>query len=217
MNKKLGKNEASHILTKNMVKMTVSIMAIILFIGTTIQPAIAGSVSSRGIISEPNEEECTLCATASEKPPEFPGCKTCVEAIYFAVNYSKDYVKEQINKTKNDPYYLYKGLEVVIHIKNGIKEGIKESGFKFKKLDEKGLTNYISYVVNKTVGPQQINSTRFLAYLTAIVIGITGYLLSLCNNDQTKGRVPTTPLMWFITQLKSMLSRWINAFHMIRP
>ena len=74
MNKKLGKNEASHILTKNMVKMTVSIMAVTLFIGTVIQPAIAGSVSDRGIISEPVEEECSLCAPISETPPEFPGC-----------------------------------------------------------------------------------------------------------------------------------------------
>ena len=175
MNKKIGKNEASHILTKNMVKMTVSITAVILFIGTAIQPAIAGTVTTQGIESKPNEEECTLCAPKSENPPDFPICKTCVEAITFAINYSKDYVKEQINKTKDNPYYLYKGLEIVVHIKNGIKEGLKESGFKFKKLDEKALTNYISYVVNKTVGPQQINSTRFLAYLTAIVIGITGY------------------------------------------
>jgi hypothetical protein len=217
MNKKIGKNEASHSLTKTMVKMTVSIMAVILFIGTAIQPALAGTSTTQGIESKPNqEEECNLCAPTSENLPDLPICETCVEAVNFAINYSINYTKVQVEGAP--VWYPLKARELTLHFKNGIIKGLAESGFSFKKIDEDELDATIGYWVNLTVGEQTLNRTRFVAYLGAVAIGITGYLLSLCNKEQTKGRAPTiTPLMILITKLKSVISRFLIKFHMIRP
>ena len=216
MNKKIGKNEASHSLTKTMVKMTVSIMAVILFIGTAIQPALAGTSTTQGIESKPNQvEECNLCAPTSENLPDFPICETCVEAVNFAIDYSMEYVKGKVDETP--VWYPLKAREITIHLRDGIIEGLFESGFSFKKIDKDDLTDTLDYWVNLTVGEQTLNRTRFVAYLGAITIGITGYLLSLCNKENTKGRVPTTPLMFLISQLKSIISRWLMKFHMLRP
>ena len=212
MNKKIGKNEASHIRIKNTVIMTVSLIAVSLFIGTAIQPAIAGSLSTQGVESEPVEEECTLCAESSSN---LPVCKTCVEAVNFAIDYSMDYVKEKVNNTP--VWYPLKVREITIHLRDGIIEGLFKSGFSFKEIDKEELNATIAYWVNLTVGEQTLNRTLFVAYIGAIAIGITGYLLSLCNKKDTKGRIPSvTPLMWLISQLRSIISRWLMAFHMIR-
>ena len=214
MNKKIGKNEASHILMKNTVIMTVSIMAVILFIGTAIQPALAGTPTTHGIESKPNEE-CTLCASSSENSPNLPICKTCVEAVNFAVDYSMDYVKAKVNDTP--VWYPLKARDITIHFRDGIFKGLAESGFSLKELDKNDLNATIGYWVNLTVGEQTLNRTLFVAYIGAVAIGITGYLLSLCNKEKAKSRVPTTPLMILITKVKSIFSRFLNAFHMIRP
>ena len=215
MNKKLGRNEASHILKKNTVIMTFSFIAVALFIGTAIQPVLADSVYSRVVEPEPAEVECALCAKQTESSSELPGCKTCVEAVNFAIDYSMEYVKGKVDETP--VWYPLKAREITIHLRDGIIEGLFESGFSFKKIDKDDLTDTIDYWVNLTVGEQTLNRTRFVAYLGAITIGITGYLLSLCNKENTKGRVPTTPLMFLISQLKSIISRWLMKFHMLRP
>jgi len=44
--------------------------------------------------------------------------------------------------------------------------------------------------VRKLVGPQLFNITKFLASLGAIGIGITDYLLTLCNNNGVSRNIP---------------------------
>jgi len=216
MNKKLGRNEASHILKKNTVIMTFSFIAVALFIGTAIQPVLADSVYSRVVEPEPAEVECPLCAPKTESSSELPGCKTCVEAVNYAVEYSVVYVKEKVDETP--VWYPLKVREITIHFRDGVFEGLVESGFSFKEIDKAELTSTIEYWVNLTVGEQTLNRTKFVAYLGAITIGITGYLLSLCNKENTKGRAPIiTPLMMLISRLRSIISRWLMAFHMVRP
>ena len=127
-----------------------------------------------------------------------------------------EYVKGKVDETP--VWYPLKAREITIHLRDGIIEGLFESGFSFKKIDKDDLTDTIDYWVNLTVGEQTLNRTRFVAYLGAITIGITGYLLSLCNKENTKGRAPTiTPLMLLISRLRSIISRWLMAFHMVRP
>ena len=89
----------------------------------------------------------------------------------------KDYVKEKVNGT-----YLLWRMDIALFIFEGLIEGLKESGFNIE-IDEDALRGSIEYWVNKIVGPQKFTVTLFLAKLGAIVIGITGYLISLCNED----------------------------------
>jgi hypothetical protein len=216
MNKKIGKNEASHNLTKTMVKMTVSIMAVILFIGTAIQPALAGTSTTQGIESEPNEEECNLCPKSSENQPDLPICETCVEAVEFAVDYMIDYVNETIyEKGEDDTFY---GMNIAAAIVRGLIDGVIKSGFRFDIGHGELAENVFVWLDKEIYKDQWYIGTKIIALLASIAAGITEKLLSLCrNDDDTKGRVPTTPLMILITKLKSIISRFLIKLHMIRP
>lgn len=116
-----------------------------------------------------------------------PICESCKEAVNFAVDYMTDYVKDNINST----YFLW-SVDLVILIFEGLTKGIIESGYEIQ-IDYDELQEYIEFWVNKTVGSQMFPATLFLAKLGAIVIGITGYLLSLCSDmglNNSKDIVP---------------------------
>lgn len=147
---------------KNTVIMITSLLVVGLFIGTVMPSVFAASSAS----------------SKSNNPPNHPECETCKEAVDFAVGYMKVYVKDNINGT----YSLW-SVDVAILIFEGLIRGFEESDFEIK-IDENELKASIEYWVNKTVGPQKFTVTLFLAKLGAIIIGVTAYLISLCNDDE---------------------------------
>jgi hypothetical protein len=142
--------------------MITSVLLVGLFIGT-VMPSISSASSTTSELGN---------------RPDFPECETCREAVDYAVDYMKVYVKENINNT----YFLW-SIDVVILIFEGLIKGIEESDFDLE-IDENELKASIDYWVNITFGLQKFTVTLFLAKLGAIVIGVTGYLISLCNDTE---------------------------------
>lgn len=211
MKEKFGKMEASHIGKNNSMIMIVSIIAVTLFIGTAVQPAIATTIHSQGIEVQEAEEECIICAPRSDGPTHGPACKTCGEAVEYAVGYMKVYVKEKM-KDVNETYFLW-SLDVVFLISEGIHIGLKNSGFKIE-IDREELNENIEYWVNKTVGPQMFNVTIFLAKLGAISIGVTGYLLTICNGEVSKNSPVVKKQIWSIFSFMPRFFRWIKILNL---
>jgi len=179
MEKKFGKNKAGGITNHNWVIMIVSLLVVSLFIGITIQPVMARSLPNNSEVPTV-EEECVPCE-AAERAIGDPKCETCVEAVFHAVKYMKDHVK---NALKDKGAYFLWTADATILIFQGLILGIKDSGFKIK-IDYNELNNTINFWVSKLWGPQIFFITRFMAKLGAVSIGITWYLLSFCI-DTTK-------------------------------
>lgn len=183
MGKKFGRNKAGHITSNETVTMIVSILAVTLFIGTAIQSVIAAPaapLSSGGAEVEEVEEECIPCK-AEELEQWDPKCKTCVGAVFHSVKYMKDHVKATMKD--KDVYFLWT-VDVSIVIFEGLILGLEDSGFKIV-INYEDLFQYINNSVNKLVNPTNylFPVTKCLAILIAIPIGITVYLLTLCNGD----------------------------------
>ena len=207
MKEKCGKNGASQVRDNKTVFMIVSILAAGFFIGTAMQPAIAGSVPFQVFDPKTTGEECTIYVPKLNGISHSPSCKTCEEAIAYAVSYMKGYVKEKL-KDVNDTYFLWR-LDVIILISQGIHIGLKKSGFKIE-IDEDELKTNVEYWVNKTVGPQMFNVTIILAKLGAISIGVADYLLTLCNGDVAKNSQASPKQIWSISRVMSRFFRWIS-------
>lgn len=179
-----------------------SLLAVSLFIGAALPSAFADS-SPEGAV-----EECSSCVASPSRPQDDPSCDTCKEAVYYAVDYMKNHVKENVDGT----YFLWT-VDVVILISEGLIEGFKESGFSIE-IDQDDLRANIEYWVNKIVGPQKFTVTLFLAKLGAIVVGVTAYLISLCYDD-TQNRSATTQHSRTISRIMSLLYRWIRVLHLL--
>ena len=177
--------------------------------GIALPSVIAGSLSPKGAEQEAVNEGCPLCAPDPEHPPDVPSCETCKDAVDYAVDYMKDYVKENVNGT----YFLWQ-VDVALFIFEGLIKGFKESGFNIE-IDEDALKASIEYWVNKTVGPQQFPVTLFLAKLGAIAIGITGYLISLCNDDDTQNPSDNIQHSRTVTWIISRFYKWIRVLHLL--
>jgi hypothetical protein len=210
MKKKFGKMEASHIGKNNSVIMIVCIFAITLFIGTAVQPAIASALTDHRFETQKAEEGCPLCAPRADVPSSNPTCKTCGEAVTYAVDYMKVYVKNKL-KDVNETYFLWT-LDVVLLISQGIHIGLQKSGFKIE-VDKEELNDNIVYWVNKTVGPQMFNVTMFLAKLGAISIGVSSYLLTLCNDGTSKNSKEILKQKWSIFGIVPRILRWIRMIN----
>jgi hypothetical protein len=180
MKKNYGKNEAGYNYKKKTVITIVSMIAVTLLIGMAVQPAIAGPESTVGTKSQANNQG--------------PKCKTCSEAAAFAVDYMVDHVKANINET----YFLWT-VDATILIFQGLVLGYKESGFTIE-INEVALKAKIYYWVVKIVGPQLFNITKFLAGLSAIAIGITEYLLTLCDGGSRNITYNNARLPGFISR-----------------
>lgn len=180
MGKKFGMNKAGHIPSKETVTMIVSILAVTLFIGTTMQPIIAAPAVPLSIGVAEVEEECIPCK-AEELAQRDSKCKTCVGAVFHSVKYMKDHVKATM---KDKGVYFLWTVDVSIVIFEGLILGLEDSGFKIV-IDYEDLFQYINNSVNKLVNPTNylFPVTKCLATLIAIPIGITVYLLTLCNGD----------------------------------
>ena len=199
MRKNLGNNEASHNGKKKTWMMIVSIVAVTLFIGTALEPALADTMSPAGLKAPEYEEECTLCASESTESEEIPECTSCIEAIKFAVEYSRSYV----NKTfANDKvWYPLMVVEVVITIFDGIHEGLKVSGFKID-IDEEALKEKIQYWVDRTVDSDyKYNMTEFLAVIGSVFVGVLAYLLTRCSPDDNTERSGSANLVNIISSI----------------
>ena len=189
---------------RNTVITITSLLAVSLFIGAALPSAFADS-SPEGAV-----EECSSCTLKHvPRPRDDPSCDTCKEAVYYAVDYMKDHVKENV-----DGIYFLWTVDVVILISEGLIEGFKESGFRIE-IDEDELRANIEYWVNNTVGPQKFTVTLFLAKLGAIVVGVTAYLISLCYDDDAQNRPVTTQHSRTISRIMSLLYRWIRVLHLL--
>jgi hypothetical protein len=210
MKGKFGKKEASQNGKISPVIMIVCVFTMILFIGTAVQPAIATTFTNQEFETRNNHEDCPLCAPRADIPNNNPNCKTCKEAVSYAVEYMKDYVKEKL-KDVNETYFLWT-LDMALLMSKGILIGFQKSGFEIK-VDTEELNENIVYWVNKTVGPQMFNVTILLAKLGAISFGITSYLLTLCNGDSSKKLPSFSGKTWSIFVIMPRFFRWIWAFH----
>ena len=213
MRKNLGNYEAGHNGKKKTGMMIVSIVAVTLFIGTALEPALADPLSPVEIKTPENEEECTLCASGSSDPVNNPECKSCIEAIKFAVNYSRSHVNQTF--ANDSIWYPLMVVEVAIAIFEGIHEGLKISGFKVS-IDEEALKEKIKYWVDRTVDSNyKYNMTEFLAVIGSVFVGVLAYLLTRCNPDDDTERLDTTPLRNIISYIVRRFIIRINAVNLL--
>ena len=214
MRKNLGNYEAGQNGKKKTGMMIVSIVAVTLFIGTALEPALADSIGPAGIKApEYYEEECTLCASGSSDPVDIPECKSCIEAIKFAVNYSREHVNQTFSN--DSVWYPLMVVEVVVAIFEGIHEGLKVSGFKIE-IDEEALKEKIQYWVDRTVDSDyKYSMTEFLAVLGSVFIGVGAYLLTRCSPDEDTERSNTTTLRSIISSIVRRFIIRINAINLL--
>jgi len=180
--------------------MTVSIIAISLFIGMALQPAIASPMYDAAV--EENEYECPLCRSREEPAETKPICKTCLCTAGHAVKHGISYTRGKIIEKMNDND-VWEGIlaDISLWLIEGTGQGLKIYGFKIE-FDKEELNETINYYVNKYVGPQGHNVTKIFVALRAISIGIRVYFISLCANG--KQILPiSTRLMQFFSRVVS--------------
>ncbi len=179
MKGKFGKKEAGGITLNSSAIMIVGLAVVTLFVGVAIQPAISVSAVSSNVGQAVVEEEYVPC-DCEEQNSKDAGCKTCVEAVFHAVNYMKGHVKSYIEYLRSRGVYLLWTMDFTFEIIEGLKLGFQDSGFKIK-INLTVLNDTINIWVNKLYGPQLHLITRISARIIAIYIGITMYLLTFCN------------------------------------
>lgn len=167
MKKDIEKKEAGNFPKHNTLIMIVSIVTISLFIGMAVQPAISNAV-------EKKDKSHDLNLKNNLKG----GCKTCGCMVTFTISYMINYVKDAL---KGKGHYPMISLDAVQLIFLGTLQGIANSGFNVQ-INKVHLKLTIWYYLNKMVGKQIFPSTMLVAALAAIGVGISAYLLSLCNN-----------------------------------
>lgn len=180
MNNQFGRTKAGSIPARKTVFMIVSILAISLFVGMAIQPAMSGVIEKNDFSESSVVEDSSDCGCL-ERVTEKPKCDTCVKAVIHSVKYMKNHVKTEL---KGKGVYFLKTADATILVFEGLVLGFIDSGFKIK-IDYKELGSVVDLWVTKLWGPQMYFITRFMAKLGAISIGITCYLLSFCVNPST--------------------------------
>lgn len=180
-----------------------------LFIGAALPSVFAGAVNSEKVEYDYDNEPCKLCREKVAQPVNEPRCESCNEAVAYAVDYMIDHVSENVEGT----YFLWT-VDVSILIFQGLVKGFEESGYKLE-IDADELKANIEYWVNKTVGSQKFTVTKFLAELGAITIGVTGYLLTLCIDNNAKEHHEETRQIRNISWLKSKSTLWIILKHLL--
>jgi len=193
---------------KNNVIFITSLFMSCLFIGAALPSVLAGAISQEQVESV-SDETCPLCRSKSARPVSNPGCKSCNQAVAFAVDYMKDYVKDKVNGS----YFLWR-VDITIIIFQGLVKGFKESGYKIE-VDENELRANIEYWVNKTVGLQKFTVTLLLAKLSAITIGVTGYLLTLCIDKDVRSSQVITRKIRNISWIQSESVLWNILKHLL--
>lgn len=181
MNKIFGRNEAGSSRRKNPVVMIISILAVSIFIGSAIQPALADDITLPIKPIKQNLEKKGLCTT-------------CHCAVDFAIDHMIIYVK---NNAPPDKEHLFWRVEYVALIWQGLNQGLKLSGFEVK-INIIEVMAEIEYWVDEIADGQILPVTRFLANLTAIGAGLLTYLTTLCDNGdpvpQPRARPTQSPV-----------------------
>ena len=180
MKKKFGKTKAGGI-TNNGLIMIVSIIAVTLFIGTAVQPAIAVSKSSNDPGITGVDEVCIPCNDPEKVTKGDPKCDTCVAAVFHAIKYMMNHTITTWKNNKSGDWHFFWTVDASLLITQGLILGIEDSGFRIE-IDYEDLFHFVDNMVDKLVDPANylFPVTIFLARLAAIPIGITVYLLKLC-------------------------------------
>lgn len=180
-----------------------------LFVSASVPSVFAGAMSQDKIEMERNEELCVPCRLREITESDNPNCDTCREAVEFAVEFMKIYVKEKID----DTYPLW-SVDVTILILEGLVNGFIESGF-LMEIDVNELQSNIEYWVNEIVGSQKYNATLFLARLGAITIGVTVYLLTLCTEEDPRNTNVKNRIISNVSWIRSRSILWIILKHLL--
>lgn len=181
MKERIGKTKAGGITNNNSIFMIISILAVTLFVGTAIQPAIARSTSNNDPKPTTIEEVCIPCNDAEKWIEGDPKCETCVAAVFHAVKYMMNHTITTWKNNKSGGWHFFWTVDASLLITQGLILGIEDSGFKIQ-IDYEDLFHFVDNMVDKLVDPTNylFPVTIFLARLAAIPIGITVYLLKLC-------------------------------------
>ena len=194
---------------RNTVVVIISLFMGALFVGATLPSVLAGSISQDHRVTDIDDDSCSLCRSNLAQTGDTPNCKSCREAVAFAVDYMKDYVKDNMDNN----YFLWR-VDITILIVQGLVKGFKDSGYKLE-VDENELRANIEYWVNRTCGSQKFTITIFLAKLSAITIGITGYLLTLCIDNDADNSHTKTRQIRNISWIKSKSILWVILKHLL--
>jgi hypothetical protein len=194
---------------KSTVVYIIGLVTSCLFVSAFVPSVFAGAISQDKIEMEHNEELCIPCRSRQITESDNPNCDTCREAVEFAVDFMKEYVKEEID----DTYPLW-SFDVTILVLEGLVQGFIESGF-LMEIDVNELQSNIEYWVNEIVGSQKYNATLFLARLGAITIGVTTYLLTLCTEDDARNTNVKNRIISNISWIRSRLVLWIILKHFL--
>ena len=181
MKKKFGKTKAGGITNNNGLIMIVSIIAVTLFIGAAVQPAMAVSKSSNDPGITGVNEICIPCNDPEKVTQEDPKCETCVAAVFHAIKYMMNHTVTTWKNNKSGDWHFFWTVDASLLITQGLILGIEDSGFRIE-IDYEDLFIFVDNMVDKLVDPSNylFPVTIFLARLAAIPIGITVYLLKLC-------------------------------------
>jgi hypothetical protein len=179
MKKYLGKHGAGFIQKNNTVIMIISILTVTLIIISGIQPALASSISNSNYRPATIEEECLTCII-TEPTKKDPPCRTCGCAVNHAVTYMINFVNDTM---KDNKFPLWRA-EIVGMVFEGLVLGFIDSGFRIN-INANTLKAHINYWVDRLIEPEnyRYNVTEILANIYAVGIGITSYLLTLCENN----------------------------------
>jgi len=210
MKEKFGKMEASQNGKTNSVMMIVCIFAVTFFIGTAIEPVLAGSNSSGEIVYQPIDKQCSLSVPKTIDPEFDPDCNTCREAMKYAINHSIENLEKKIEEEGTDhPFWR---VDIVIAFSLGIVEGIKESGFEIKINYVKLMDNVDYWIVKMNGDGQWYDATQLLANITGVAVGVTTYLLTLCSEEETRHSQDCTQRIFTISQVITRLFSRIKIF-----
>lgn len=211
MEKKFGRNKAGHTPSNKAVTMIVSILAVTLFIGTAMQPIMAGPVSNSNPEPVEVEEECLPCK-AAETTSKNPPCESCACAVNYAVDYMVIFVTANVKDYK---FPLWRA-ELVGLIFEGIVTGVIESGFGFH-INEKELKAHINYWIDKLIEPEnyRYKINEILANIYAIGVGISSYLSTICNNNVAQSLPAPTQQTPSVSKIILIFYMWIKILHLL--
>ena len=170
------KQTPSH--TPKALKLIATIMVTFFFTGALIPSVIAETEDKNPSIGTPPQlKECTSYMVDVAYTSGAASCDTCKEAVQFAIDYMIDHVQ-----TNTKGIYFLHTVDVSILIFQGLMQGFRASGYQME-VDEEELKSVIDYWVDTLVEHQIFTITKFLATFGSIVIGITDYLIHLCNGE----------------------------------
>jgi len=188
---------------KKSIIMFTSLLLIALFIGTSLNSAIATDI--RKVV----EDECALCASGEGSlgaTSSGGGCETCGEAAEFAV----DYMIENIGDHLQAGWYLLKSVDAAILIVTLIGEGFQQSGYELPQFNAEDLQDWVKSWLEAFTGKQYFPVVQFLAALIVLPFALLSYIIiAICGGggmQSAPASVPAQTLPSSTTQTTMMPS-----------